>query len=322
MKIGNKKFTKIASHIFLMLFFSLVRAWGTYAFIVPNAFAPGGMSGLSSVLYNVVAIYDLSLANSVFNPAITVFLFNIPILIASWFILNKKFVLNTIFCVIAFSLFMGLFSILDLATFSANNLDSSVMMLAAVVGGVLCGVSFAFLLKLNSCMGGSDTIGKIIYQKNPIIDVQWIIFACDCLIALLSGVIGILTIDKTDNHSDIMVKVLTPILYSFISLFVTSKVADVINIGLKTSLVVNIVTDKGHEIGKAIVDIMKRSGSIISVEGVYTHKERELVVCVIRKKQLEKFKKNVLTLDDKAFMYITDAKEVRGFGFAPLQDEN
>lgn len=320
---GKSKAVKITVYLVIMVVMSFIRALATYVFIVPNAFAPGGVSGVASIIYNIVALNNLRLANTIFNPAVTVFVLNVPIFICSFIYLDKKFTLNTIFCVTVYSLFMGLFSMVDFPVFAASNYESGIMILASIAGGALCGVSLGFLLKVNTCMGGTDTIAKIVYKKNPIIDVQWIIFVCDCIVVLLSGLIGILNIKGGDSNTDIMVKILAPVLYSFISLFATSKVADIIHIGMQSSLVANIVTDKPKEVGELVTGTLRRGASLISAEGVYTHQQHSIVICVVRKKQLVTLKKLIKSVDPNAFIYINEAREVRGKGFtSPLNDND
>ena len=72
-KFDSKKFWKYAGFYGILVLLAFLRALGTYVFIVPNAFAPGGVGGIASVVYNLVARYDMALADTWFNPAVTVF---------------------------------------------------------------------------------------------------------------------------------------------------------------------------------------------------------------------------------------------------------
>lgn len=69
---------------------ALVRALSAYVFIVPNGFAPSGITGLSSLLYNAVLPFNAHLADTVFNPAITALVLNIPLFIAAFVVLDKN----------------------------------------------------------------------------------------------------------------------------------------------------------------------------------------------------------------------------------------
>ena len=189
-----------------------------------------------------------------------------------------------------------------------------VTVLAAIAGGVLCGVSLGGTLLTNSSAGGTDIIGKIAYEKNPDVNVQWQIFIFDSLVVLLSGAIGLINIEGQDANT-IFTNVATPIFYSFITLFVTSEIADVVTNGLQSSVVFNIVTSKPDELSAAIVSKLHRGATKYTGEGVYTHAERYILVCVVKRRQSTHLKKIIKGIDPNSFVYITKAKEVNGFGF-------
>lgn len=314
MRIDKKKVPKYIGYYGILTVLAFLRALGTYVFIVPNAFAPGGFGGIASIVYNVVAIFDIKLAETWFNPAVTVFVLNLPVVIAAFFTLNKRYAINSTIVVAFYSGFMGLFSLVDFPIYTGSGPDSGMTVLAAIAGGVLCGVSLGGTLLTNSSCGGTDIIGKIAYEKNPDVNVQWQIFIFDSIVVLFSGAMGLINIEGQDANT-IFTNVATPIFYSFITLFVTSEVADVVTNGLQSSVVFNIVTSKPDELSAAIVSKLHRGATKYTGEGVYTHAERFLLVCVVRRRQSTQLKKLIKSIDPESFVYITKAKEVNGFGF-------
>lgn len=314
MRIDKKKVPKYIGYYGILTVLAFLRALGTYVFIVPNAFAPGGFGGIASIVYNVVAIFDIKLAETWFNPAVTVFVLNLPVVIAAFFTLNKRYAINSTIVVAFYSGFMGLFSLVDFPIYTGSGPDSGMTVLAAIAGGVLCGVSLGGTLLTNSSAGGTDIIGKIAYEKNPDVNVQWQIFIFDSIVVLFSGAMGLINIEGQDANT-IFTNVATPIFYSFITLFVTSEVADVVTNGLQSSVVFNIVTSKPDELSAAIVSKLHRGATKYTGEGVYTHAERFLLVCVVRRRQSTQLKKLIKSIDPESFVYITKAKEVNGFGF-------
>lgn len=314
MKIDRKTLVKYSGFYGLLIVLAFLRALGTYVFIVPNAFAPGGFGGIASILYNVVGYYNERLAETWFNPAVTVLILNLPLVIASYFTLNRQFAINSTICVAFYAGFMGLFSLVDFPIFVGEGLSSGVTVLAAIAGGAVCGVALGGMLLTNSSAGGTDIIGKIAYEKNPDLNVQWQIFIFDSIVVLFSGSMGLLETSGLDANT-IFTNIATPILYSFITLFVTSEVADVITHGLQSSVVFNIVTSKPDELSQAIVDKLHRGATELKGEGVYTHAERIMLVCVVKRRQSTLLKKIIKNIDPDAFVFITKAKEVNGFGF-------
>lgn len=313
-KAQQKNVWKKIGFYTLLIALACLRGLATHVFIVPNAFAPGGIGGISSVIYNLVGEFNLELANTWFRPSVTMFIMNLPLVILSFFILNKEFAINSTVCVLGYTGSMFLFEQIGFPVFQGSGLESGVVMLASIAGGVLSGVALGGMLLMNASAGGTDIIGKIGYKLHPEMNAQWQIFAFDSIVVLFSGVMGLLNI-KGNDANQIFINVATPILYSFISLFLTSEVADVITNGFHSSLVFNIITDKDQEIAAEIIKQLGRGATIMKGEGVFTHHERHIIVCVVKKRQSTQLKQLVKAMDKDAFLYITKAKEVNGFGF-------
>lgn len=311
MKLDKKVILKEVWYYFLLAIFAFLRAIAIYVFIVPNAFAPGGVGGIASILYNFVATYDVELADKWFDPGVWLFIMNIPLIIAALFKLEKRYSITTCVCVLMYSGFTWLLSFLDFPTFQGAGLDSGVTMLAAIAGGVIGGVSFGGMLLLNTGAGGTEIIAKITYEAKPDMNIQWQLFACDSFVVILSGVLGAVQA-KNGTPDEIFVGIATPVLYSFITLFLTSQVAEILTNGVQSSVVFHIVTDKKEEVREAIVNGVRRGGSIIKTEGTYSREEHNMIICVVRKKQTTSFKKLLKEIDPNAFIYITKAKEVSG----------
>lgn len=308
------KMLKYSGYYAVLIGLCFLRALGAHIFIVPNGFAPGGLSGLASIIYNAVLPYNAKLASTWLNAGVTVFYMNIPLLILSYFKLNRKFVFNTAFCVTFYAFFMWILGVSEFPVFKSSGLESSFMLVAALVGGVMIGISMGIMLLINASMGGTDIVGKIIYEKNPVVNVQWFIFMSDIIVVILSGALGFIG-SKGISTEQLFIRVTSPIFYSFISLYVTTKIADVIGNGIQSSVVFNIVTEKHQEVIDVIVKQLKRGATLVHGEGAYTHAPRTVLICVVRRRQIVSFKRMIKAIDPKAFLYITDAREVNGFGF-------
>jgi uncharacterized membrane-anchored protein YitT (DUF2179 family) len=241
---------------------------------------------------------------------------NVPLFIASFFLLDKKFCLYTIIAVGLHSLWMGVLDIVDFPVYKAIGSASALNLLAAGAGGVGSGVCLGFILRYNSSMGGTDIIGKLIYKFNPVADVQWLILACDIVVVIASGTLGLIGLDFSLGAEVITTSVLSPILYSAISLLVGAEIADVIQAGLQSSVVFNIISDKHDEIAVAINEKLHRGATRVHATGSYTGVQHDMLVVVVRKKQINQVKEIIFTIDPDAFMYMTKAKGVTGKGFS------
>ena len=152
--ITPKRVLHVTRFYLFLAVLALIRALSAYIFIVPNGFAPSGITGLSSLLYNAVLPFDAHLADTVFNPAITALVLNIPLFIAAFIVLDKKFAFNTMFCVVVYSVFMGVFDIAEVPQYAVEAPESGYKLLASLAGGALAGISLGFMLRYNTSLGG------------------------------------------------------------------------------------------------------------------------------------------------------------------------
>ncbi|MBQ9276152.1 MAG: YitT family protein [Clostridia bacterium] len=312
-KVSAQQVKKYSLYYILLLVLAFSRSLVTYTFIISNGFAPGGVGGISSILYNAILPSNPELAASVFDPGITTLIINIPLLIIAFIHLNRRFAFNTMLVVGIYSGCMYMFGAVGFPKFLAT--DSGMLLMAALAGGALNGIVFGLMLRDNMSMGGTDIIGKLIYKRNPGMETHWIIFGLDFVIAIASGTLGILKLQKGISVSEGLTLVLTPVIYSIISMMVQSQIADQITAGLQSSLVFNIVSDKPDEIARELTTKLYRGVTISRGIGFYTGKEHEVLTCVTSKRQLNKVKDIIAATDPNAFTFITKAHEVRGNGF-------
>lgn len=307
-----KKFLKL---FVVLCILSFIRAFSMHMFIFPNGFAPGGLTGIASIIYNAVGYSNPTLADTWFNPALVSVLLNLPLFIVGFFFLDRKFLFNTAVTVGLLSMWLWVLELAKVPEFKASSPESALNLLGAAVGGVGTGISLGFLLKHNSSMGGTDIIGKLIYKKNPVADVQWLIIGCDVIIVMASGILGIITIKDWHDAQTVLTSILSPILYSAISLVVCAEVADIIQSGLRSSIVFNVISDHHNEIAGAIAERLHRGVTMVHAAGFYTGVEHDMLVCVVRKKQINQVNAIIKEFDPEAFVYITKAKDVSGRGF-------
>ena len=312
-KFSNQQLKTYTLYYFLLVLLAFSRSIITYIFIISNGFAPGGIGGISSIIYNAVLPYRPDLAAGILDPGVTTILMNIPLLVVAFVFLNKRFAFNTMLVVIVYSGFMYMFGAVGFPRFLAT--DNGMLLIASIAGGAANGVVFGLMLRNNMSMGGTDIIGKLIYKRNPGVETHWLIFGLDFMIAITSGLLGILKLQKGIGASEGLTIVLMPILFSVISMLVSSQIADQITAGLQSSIVFNIISDHPNEIAEQLVKRLHRGVTISHGIGFYTGKEHEVLTCVTSKRQINKVKDIIAEADPSAFTFITKAHEVRGNGF-------
>ena len=104
-------------------------------------------------------------------------------------------------------------------------------------------------------------------------------------------------------------------LYSFIVIFLNSKIVDLFIEGVNFTKVVYIISDKTKEISNKILNELDRGATGIYGKGMYKNKDKLILMCVIKKRDLIRLKEIVRSIDNAAFMIISDAIDVYGLGF-------
>lgn len=316
--IDKNQATYVSKLLVLSLVLAFARALSAHIFINPNGFAPGGVGGIAAIIHYAAERSTnptiLKLSSNLFDPGIFTIILNIPLVIAAFCVLEKKFATYTTITLLLYSGFVYMLGAVGCPQYYANG-NYGLMLIAALGGGAIAGVSMGFMLRQDLSIGGTDIIGKIIYTHNPSAHTHWWIMICDCVVALASGFLGLINIDKGADATTVLTSILSPVLFSFICLVTQSKVCDVVESGLLSSLVFTIITDKSDAIAHELSVQLHRGVTITKSVGYYTGKEHNIIICVTSKKQVNKVKDIVKACDPQAFMYITQAGEVSGKGF-------
>lgn len=269
----------------------VLRAVSVYSFIVPNAFAPGGVTGIASMLE-----YKLHV-----NAGYFLFGINVPLLVIAFIFIGKRFGLVTGIAIVLSSALMVLFEKLRFPVFSTAETGAD-QVLAAVAGGILGGVGVAIMLKVGGSTGGTDIVAVLIQKRNSATNVAWFIFLLDSIVVLFSAVV----------YPDPLV----PILLSFVEMFVSSKVNETISQGFKSAIKFEIITEaeNAKPLADEIMDEIQRGVTAVSAKGMYTGAERVMLVCILRKREMTRFREILKKYPD-TFAYVSGASEVVGKGF-------
>lgn len=268
----------------IILIASIIRALAMDVFIVPTSTAPGGLSGISSILYNTLG----------WNVSLTLIVMNIPLLILAFFFINKRFAIATAIFTGAVSGFIELFTYVQVPTFTDD------VFVASIMGGILIGVSLAMILRINCSAGGTDIVGILLQNRFPRLKTVWLISAADALVAAVAGVVF---------------KSLPITIYSLVTIVVSSYSAEVMQRGFISTYEFKIFTSKEKEIARFVISRLHHGATHISAIGEYTGKPVNYIVCVVRKRQAIELKKFIKQVDPGAFYYVTGVRDVVGKGF-------
>ena len=272
---------RIKKILFIMIGAAFYGA-GISLFIDPNDFAPGGISGLSIILNRVIPL----------DTGTLFLLINIPIMIFGAWKFGKRFILRTLFAIVLVSFFTNLF-----IRFKPLTTDP---MLAAVFGGGVVAIGIGMVLRSGATTGGTDVIIKYLRIKKPYLRTGTLFLIFD---AVIIGT-GWLVFQNLDV-----------ILYSAVSAMVTSQVLDLVLYGKDEANLIYIISDVSEKITERILDEMQIGVTHLQGSGGYRRKDKQIILCVVKKQSAYRIEEIVKQEDEKAFMIVTSASEIYGEGY-------
>lgn len=280
----NNFFSKdeLKNYTFLILG-SLILALAVVGFFLPNQVLTGGTAGLSLLLHYITPLTIGTL----------MIIINLPLLIIGIKYLGKMFAFRTVLTIIFISLFIDLFA--EFVNLKAFIIDTT---LASIFGGIFIGVGLALVIKGNASAGGSTIIARIVSSKSEIKPGQ-VILIIDSLIILSS----LFVFDNTAK-----------VLWSIVSIYITTRVIDVILTGSLNKKVVYLVTQKTDELRAKIREELGDEGTILKGEGLYEGQNKKIILIVVDVSNLQKLRQMTKNLDPDAFLIISEATEMIGRG--------
>lgn len=290
-RIKNSKAFKTAWDYLFILLGTFFYTASVYVFTAPNNIAPGGVTGLATALHYLFPALKIGT---------TVTLINIPLLVAGYRFLGKRFIFKTLVSTVLFSVLHDYVFELFMPAYTGDKL------LASLFGGVLSGLGLALVFIKGGSTGGTDITNRIIQKKLPYISLGKIVLASDAVVILFaSAVFG--EIESA--------------MYAAVAMFMASKVMDGVLYGADIGKMVMIVTSKPERMCEEVNTKINRGTTVISAKGGYTGQDKYVIMCAVKTNQFYKLKRLIYSVDDNAFMMVTNSTEVVGKGFKNIYDD-
>jgi uncharacterized membrane-anchored protein YitT (DUF2179 family) len=110
-------------------------------------------------------------------------------------------------------------------------------------------------------------------------------------------------------------------LFSWIIIFITGKVVDIMIEGIGYEKTLFIISDKHQEIRDKIINDLGRGGTFIDGKGMFAGKDKTVIFAVVNRREMVILKSFISKIDPNAFLTVVNANEVLGDGFKKLQTE-
>ena len=261
---------------------AMIMAFAIDYFLAPFKISTGGISGAATVLLHAFKL-PLSITTLVFNAVLFFF---------GYRTLPKEAIPKSVAGILLLSLFLELF---EGFVFGEGDL-----LLGAVFGGVLVGVGVGLVVMRDGSTGGSDYAALILNRLIPHVSIATFILVIDTAVILLSGIVF--------RNTSIM-------LYSVISLYISTKVTDFLLIRGDFAKSVTVISPQSEEIAQEIMEKMERGVTGFYTQGFYTKRDGKSLVCIVRSREVSTVLSIVEKYDCDAFTYISEVRKVRGEGF-------
>ena len=254
--------------ILFACFAGIIVGFAYYFFQNANGFAPGGVGGLATITYHLLGANDVNVSWAILMVA-----FNLPIFILVSIFVNRRLGVILIVYMLVQSFSTELYKLFGWLPYcQANNGADFEIVFACIATGVISGIGFSLMLRRYGASGGTYAISALIKKWKPATNVAYVSFWLD------SSVVGIAFF--------VYGMKITPVNCTLVNLFIANVVVDNLLAGLKNGYKFEIVTDKPEELSAELIQTLKHGVTEIRVQGMYSHTEKYMLVCIIRKKQV------------------------------------
>lgn len=280
-EIIKREGAQLAHDYALLTIGALLAAFAFAGFFLPHDIAPGGVTGIATVLSSVTPM----------STGLLSFLINLPLFLLGFRTVGWRFAVRSFVAMLLLSLFIDLLPQIDLA---------GDMMLASVFGGAIMGVGLGAVVRAGATTGGTDMAAMLVHSKASFLTVPMILFAIDAMVVIVAA----------------MAFGLQAGLFALVSLFVATKAMDAVIKGFNTAMQFMIITREETEIIRRIHGEMDRGCTRIQASGTYGAGQIGALLCVVSRMEASRLKKIVSECDPRAFVTVCDVHEALGEGFS------
>ncbi len=266
----------------MILLGTLLTAAGTSLFFTPAKIVCGGVSGVSTILFHCAGI----------PIGVSYWLVNIALLLLGIRILGKEFIMKTVVGSGLMSLFMELLAFVPIST------DNGV--LAALFGGLAYGVGLGLTFVAGGSTGGTDILGRILQRIFPSMEIGKLLMLIDGVIIACSLYVF--------NQTDL-------VLLGILGVFIQTIAIDTLIGRMNMSDISFIVTEKGKELAQVLLHEFERGVTVLEGRGAYTNRNKQILLCAMKKQEAAAFQEKVKEADPEAFVIFSESKTVLGNGF-------
>ena len=282
----SKRARKVLTY-FAISMVAIISAINYELFVFPNKFAPAGLNGICTMIQYITGI-------SVGYMALAI---NIPLAIITYLKVSKSLALRSMTYVAVSSIAMVVLDGMDLSRFAYSTDTGTSAILGPLVAGIIFGSAYSLLVQGSSNSGGTDFIAAIIHKYRPEMNIFWLIFGLNIVVAVSSYFVYDFQIE--------------PVLLCILYCYTSSTITDRLTKSGRSAVRFEIVTDYPEEISQKIIQKLHHSATLIPGKGMYLGKEVSILICVVNKSQMAKLA-DIVRSYPHTFAVMSNVSEVMG----------
>ena len=292
LKIERRSISKIYHPVkdYVLIWLGTVAyAFGFVGFILSNEIVPGGLTGVSSLLFYVTKV----------PVSLTYAGVNVFLLLIAYKILGRRFVINSLFGIISLTFMLMVFEWL----LHGKSIVEGQPFMSVIIGAALCGAGLGIIFTANGSTGGTDIIGSVV-NKYKNISIGRTLLYCDFFIIATSYLV----------FHDIE-KIVFGYVFMIIEMYILDHVINANN----QSVQFLIFSKKQEVLVAAILNELERGCTVLDGEGGYTKESVKVIVLLAKKKESAMIFRLIKSIDDQAFISQSNVQGVYGEGFDKIK---
>ena len=263
---------------------SFIFALGFDLFLSPNNLNPGGISGLSVIIVELLGIGSVGTLS---------ILINLPLFALGGIKIGKRFFIGSLIGMVTSSVLIDLMANMPV--------PQNEPLLGALYGGVVCGAGLGMVFMAGTSTGGSDILVRLLKLRYRNVPIGQISMSFDLVVVILTGLV----------FHDV-----TKALYTGVTVYICGKVIDAMVYRFDYTKVALIISKEYNEIARQVGIKLDRGATFLNGEGSYSGIPTKVVLVAIKRQQLAELKELVTALDPNAFIILQEAHQVLGDGFS------
>lgn len=217
------------------------------------------------------------------------FLINIPVLYLAWRDLGRAFLIRTLICVGASSLFLSV-----IQSPAVPILDDPLA--SCLVGGILCGFALGLALTCGCSTGGLDVVGLCLTKRGSRFTVGRFSLGFNIVLYIACALLF-----------DIQTAIYSVIYTVFCSLFIDRGHQQNINVQ-----VLIFTRDADPELPRSIMSRLGRGVTYWEGKGAYTESDMRVLCVCVSKFEVAELQETVRELDPHAFFIVQEGVRIGG----------